>query len=254
MCILFLLFFMLFCSDLMASDRGDCYSYASAYGANAFYDLNNQPILNDIKDDLARSNLLGNLDSFDPPQNGILRVFYKNGDIFMVEPFSNGMPNGVKKFFYKTGDILAKIPYENGVISGSVFVFHKNGNLKMKAVFQNGEIVGDALMFHSNGNLSLKETYVSGKRHGQQLQYYDDGETLQSSIPYQNGLISGTARLFYNSSLPLAILEFKNNQLLSNVCFTKRNVPSKLNGIEIFKLFNGMRPIFCTSKNEPGDY
>lgn len=252
-------FFILLCFFLSsfntyASDRGPCVSYESEYGKDILYDLNEVPILEAVKTDLEKANLLGNLPSSLNQGTSIQKIFYQDGSLLMETPFLNNKKNGSQKIYYDNQNLLAQVPYVNGLIHGDMTVYYSNGNIKMSIAYQNGKRTGTGKMFYENGNIQLSETYQNGLREGVQTQYYSDGMTIQSVIPYKDGKINGTVKLYYPDTTTLAIVEFDQGNVVSNMCYTKMSQTSSLNQIALYKLRNGMRPIYCTYWNEDGLY
>ena len=59
-----------------ASLRGDCPSYEAMYGNDTLYDLTSHPVLELVKEDMEKSNLLGNIPSSFATPNGIEKLYY----------------------------------------------------------------------------------------------------------------------------------------------------------------------------------
>lgn len=246
----FILLFLCF-SHLSAnaiSLRGDCPSYAAEYGNDVFFDLNQQPILKMVKDDLEESNLLGNINQT-PGNNNTVYIYYQNGNIFSKTPYQNFQKNGIQSFFYMNKNSLASIPFQNNLIHGSVQVFYIDGSIKMNVTYQNGIKIGTGYMYYQNGNIQLKENYQNGAINGTQYQYYPNGET-QSVLTYSNGVLNGPVKLYYENGDVLANLIFDNGILTQNICYTPLGERSQLNNIALYKLKFGMRPIECFSFSE----
>lgn len=240
-------------TPVFANDRGACIPYFAEYGENVLYDLNQVPVLEMVKNDLEKSNLLGNIPSA-PQGDAVQKLFYQNGSLFMETPFLNGKKNGIQKIYYNNQNLLTQINYVDDQINGDVTVYYSNGNVKMTVTYQNGQKTGSGKMFYWNGNLQLVENYQNGLLEGVQTQYYEDGMTVQSIIPYTQGIINGTVKLYYSDATVLAIVAFEQGIVTSNTCYTKVSQQSSLNKIGLYKLQNGMRPIYCSYWTEDNLY
>lgn len=246
------LFIILFSLNTFASLRGDCPSYESEYGKDCFLDLNQEPVLKIIKEDLEDSNLLGNI-HFKPQKNKPDYIYYQNGNIFAKTAYQNFKKTGFQEFFYPNQNLLARIPYQNDIIDGAVQVFYIDGTLKMTVTYQMGKKINTGKMFYQNGNLALTENYQNGLITGIQHKYYSNGN-LQSTLSYQNGILNGPAKLFYNNGNILADLIFSEGKITQNICYTPLGEQSFLNNIGLYKLQYGMQPIECFKEFEAEAY
>ena len=59
-----------------AQPLSECIPYDILYGNELIFDLNQEPILKTLKQDLAQSNLLGNIPSFSLFKQSFNQVFY----------------------------------------------------------------------------------------------------------------------------------------------------------------------------------
>ena len=271
---LFILGICILTYPAFAEPFGSCPPYSALYGDNILYDLNHQPILALLNNDLKMSNLLGNIPSFDlfkttqnnvlypngdvmvsfqsngTPISGTQNIFYENGNLMASIPYENGQKNGSLKLYYANGVLMASVPYTNDMINGSLITYYKNSNMQMRQTYENNVPVGRGEMYYDNGNLQLTQNYQNGKIQGLQMQFYEDGVTVQSEIFFSNGVMNQTARLFYFDSAPLAVIELNNGQIVSNVRYTNVGEQATLNRVEIYKFLNGMRPINCFYQSE----
>lgn len=248
--------------------------YNILYGDWLWRDLNQQPLLASMKQELANSDLLGNLPSFDlfkkdtnqrtyPNGNrllsfdinnpdlpdGIQYIYYENGNIMARIPFKNNLKSGTLRIYYPNAVLFAEIPYQADQMNGTLQTYYPMGTLKMEQPFENNRPVQTGKMFHSDGSLQLEQSYENGFANGAQTQYYNDGVTVQSVIPYKEGWIDGTVWLYYPDSTPLAEVTYQNKSIISNKCWTSVGQVSELNQIGIYQLENGIRPIQCPYQN-----
>ncbi len=260
--------FLLLSGYVSAYPTGSCPPYTILYGKEIIFDLTEKPILSTIERDLAHSDLLGNMPSFNlfksstetqlypngdtlvsfqtnQPNQGTQNIFYEDGNLMTSIPYSDNVKSGEQKIYYANGILMATIPFNDDLIDGELLVYHSNGNVKMRQFFNQGTPAGTAEMYHPNGNLQVLQTYQDGVINGVQTQYYDDGQTTQSIIPYSNGLINGTVQLYYPNTVLLAEVNYANGKPLSNVCYTPAGQKSQLNALGLHNIENGVRPIVC---------
>ena len=83
-------------------------------------------------------------------KNKEVSFYYKNGNIFRKQNYSEGKLEGKFSEFYKTGELKTIGKYENGSQEGSWKTFYKNGKIKTRGKYRNGEKVGIWKTFYKN--------------------------------------------------------------------------------------------------------
>ena len=76
--------------------------------------------------------------------------YYKNGNFFRKQNYSEGKLEGKFSEFYNTGELKIIGKYENGLREGVWKIFYKNGKIKTKGKYRNGEKVGIWKTFYKN--------------------------------------------------------------------------------------------------------
>ncbi len=239
---------VMYASQSLANNRGACLPYSALYGDEAFYDLYNEPILQMTNTDLSKANLLGNINTEKE------KIFYSGNDLFMYTPRSNGMKNGVQKIYYKSGVLLAKIPYRNDMLQGDVEVYYPSTNIKMHQSYDNNLPINTGKMYFENGNIALTQNYQNGQIDGIQTRYFHDGNQIESTISYSNGTLNGNSKIYYETNELLAEVNFQDDVIISNTCYDKYRNQASLNQMGLYKVKWGMRPIYCPTWTEFGDY
>lgn len=83
-------------------------------------------------------------------KNKEVSYYYKNGNIFRKQNYSEGKLEGKFSEFYNTGELKIIGKHENGLREGVWKTFYKNGKIKKKGKYRNGEKVGIWKTFYKN--------------------------------------------------------------------------------------------------------
>jgi antitoxin component YwqK of YwqJK toxin-antitoxin module len=152
-------------------------------------------------------NKQGNLD-------GIRVEFFKNGEIKLIEHYSNGIPIQFKNKFYSNGQQAVLGEYYNQKPDNTWREWYRNGNLKSKCTYEEGELFGKYtryterqdlietaeyynnlldgkhIVMHPNKKPAVIENYVEGQLHGPKIEYDKNGHPVIKS-EYKNGVLDG---------------------------------------------------------------
>ena len=98
---------------------------------------------------------------------------------------TNELVTGIVKKFYKNGQLLIKEHYKDGERDGPKEIFYDNGQLMEKINFIDGRPDGPSESFYDNGQLSNRGNYKDGKQDGFH-EYFDKRGTLTRTMTFRN--------------------------------------------------------------------
>ena len=73
------------------------------------------------------------------PINGIMKKYYKTGELNRELQFIDGKGNGISKWYYKTGELKGELQFKDGQIIGSWKEYYRTGELKGELPYKNGK-------------------------------------------------------------------------------------------------------------------
>ena len=117
---------MFFIKSVYAQPLGSCIPYSVLYGDNLIYDLKQKPLLASLEQNLADSDLLGNIPSFSLFQQSTQPLYYPNGNTLVSFEGVMGSGQGVQNIFYENGNLFTSISFNNNLISGTQKIYYDN--------------------------------------------------------------------------------------------------------------------------------
>jgi antitoxin component YwqK of YwqJK toxin-antitoxin module len=115
--------------------------------------------------------------------NGV--VYNEFGDVGL---FKNGKPNGLIKTWYKNGQLELERNYTDGELNGLLKVWYENGQLKSEVNYKDDKFDGLTKTWYENGQLEFERNYTDGELNGL-LKWWKENGQLISKVNYDNGLI-----------------------------------------------------------------
>ena len=94
--------------------------------------------------------------------NGILREWYDNGQLYLEFEMSNGIKNGLCKKWYNNGEIMQKYSYYRGRLHGNQKKWYLNGNLKAEWNYIDDNLHGVSSEWNENGKIQSVKTFKDG--------------------------------------------------------------------------------------------
>ena len=178
------------------------------------------------------------------PYDGVVEIYYKNGQLKEKSIFKNGLNNDISVEYYQNGQLEKKIRWRDGRYHGLCewyyedgdtymmrnymygkkdglhVVYRENGNLLFVRNYRDGEFDGEVKSYYENGQLSQKTLYKYGEENGLEETYYENGQ-LSSKANYRDGEWDGEVKSYY-----------KNGQLKLKV-YWKNGVRMDIGGVNI---------------------
>ena len=109
---------------------------------------------------------------------GQRKIYFKNGDIQVIETRVKGKFEGLYQSFYENGKLEQEGHYENNAMNGDWKFYYKKGGLREVVPFENNNENGAFKEYHPNGNLKTEGTYQNGNYEVGELKKYDQSGTL----------------------------------------------------------------------------
>jgi len=217
----------------------------------------NENATNDLKNmqDLMNSNERRMINMYDDNGRLVQQIEYKlgvpDGKGFTYNPetgnkiqemnFINGKLHGEMKIFDQLGDIAAKLTYVEGILEGPC-EFYVDGKMILSGQYKDGKYDGVLTYYDTFLNIVKEETYVNGLKEGKVITYAPNKQILKSEnykggklngvtvtfypdkenvlheyAEYQDGVLHGTAKLFYDDGNLQEIRVYSNGKIIGEV-------------------------------------
>ena len=110
--------------------------------------------------------------------DGILREYYKDGNLKIEYNYDNGKKNGIQKKWYENKQLSINYNYNNGKLDGIQKKWYKNGNIQSEINYKNDILHGVSKYWYKNGQLKYTKIYEDGILVKTLESYNFDGEPL----------------------------------------------------------------------------
>ena len=95
--------------------------------------------------------------------NGVLREWYDNGQLYLEFTMKNGIKNGVCKKWYDNGQLQIMYNYNKGKLNGNQKKWFSSGNLRAEWNYLNDDLHGISSEWNDDGSIKSKKQYKYGK-------------------------------------------------------------------------------------------
>lgn len=138
------------------------------------------------------------------------KVDYYYGDVVQAEyTLVNCKMEGMLKVYYSNGNLKRTGSYSRGEQNGLFKEYDENGNLISEYTKAKGLLNGPSKDYHLNGKIKRSEFYVNGKEEGHFIEYDEFGVIL-ADYELANGLRNGVTKLYVNGKIDVSTT-FKDN-------------------------------------------
>ncbi|MFP4027397.1 MAG: toxin-antitoxin system YwqK family antitoxin [Candidatus Brocadiia bacterium] len=131
--------------------------------------------------------------------------------------WKDGIRHGTEKVYSRGPGhglyVQETIPWVKGKVHGTVQVFYPDGEVMAKVPYVHGKQEGVSKSFSEEGKLTQVVLYKKGKREGKMIQYWPKTGKKKKVVPCENGMVDGTARLFYDDGTLKAEMPFREDTL-----------------------------------------
>jgi uncharacterized protein len=124
-------------------------------------------------------------------RNGILKIWYPNFKIELMENYKVGIKDGVQTYFNNNGTKKSEIKYTMGNVNDGIYInYLANGQKETETTYKNGKIVlvgryedgkyivtqEQSIELYPNGLKKFEGTLISGKKEGIWNSWYEEGQ------------------------------------------------------------------------------
>ena len=133
----------------------------------------------------------------DGEKDGAWVTEMRNGNIFKIESFRNGIKEGVFiQFDQKKGFVSKQSYYKNGRLNGMEVSYSKANKPQSKIHYKDGVNDGKKMLYYDNGKMQEDSQYKDGKKTGMS-KWFDQNNKLIAIYNYKDGFFNGTNKTFY---------------------------------------------------------
>ncbi|MDR1998101.1 MAG: toxin-antitoxin system YwqK family antitoxin [Candidatus Margulisbacteria bacterium] len=171
---------------------------------------------------------------YEPPQNGIRKLFDSRGNLFLEANYVQGKKNGLCTI-YENNKIKKERYYVDDLLSGVYKEYHSNGKVKIEMLYTNGNRDGFAKEYHPNGRIKLDSFFKDDLQECVSNEYYDNGKlklestwardksegvvitydingNIESKLPRKHGKLDGVIRDYYPNGKLKWVEDYKKGQ------------------------------------------
>ncbi len=126
------------------------------------------------------------------PDEGDFKLYYSDSSLMCEGKIESGKVDGLVRTYYKSGNIQSSIPYTEGKIIGKALFYYDNemNSIKARVNYEGDLIVDEYMEFYENGArkalLEYKEGYANGK-----AEYYYESGIIKMEGKFKNGVKKG---------------------------------------------------------------
>lgn len=147
------------------------------------------------------------------PINGVMKIYLRNGNLYMSISYKNNKKNGFTKCYSKkTKKIVWEQNYTNDKLDGIIKNYYSDGSIEKEETFVNGVKQGWENSYNENESY-LEEAimYAQNVKNGQAFKYYPNGQVKHEAF-FENDLQEGTTKEYYESGQLKYVGEFKKDE------------------------------------------
>lgn len=136
---------------------------------------------------------------YNPPQNGVVKIYTKDNFLLYEFPYKNGKMNGLAKCYFENSKVLSWTQtYIDGKLDGKTCHFFRKGTLNKTETFVKGVKQGPACLYNMKGYLEEEIMWAKNKKNGPAKKFYPNGQ-VEHEAAFINDLQEGSTRMYYES-------------------------------------------------------
>lgn len=203
------------CADLIkyADENDISYKFLSGHeGGDLYrYELSNIYIDEDLLYDKNKNLVIPSF--YEHPKNGVMKLYLKEGSLYMSISYKNNKKNGFTKCYSKkTKKISWEENYTNDLLDGITKNYYNNGTLKKEETFVMGVKEGWEHSYNEDeGYLEEAIMYANNVMNGAAFKYYKDGQVKHEAY-FKDNKQEGITKEFYESGIPKLIAYWKDGK------------------------------------------
>ena len=136
---------------------------------------------------------------YNPPQNGVVKIYTKDNFLRYEFPYKNGKMNGLAKCYFENSKVLSwKQTYTDGKLDGTTYRFFRKGTINNTETFVNGVKQGPACQYNPEGYLEEEIMWSKNHQNGPAKRFYSNGQVLHEAT-LVNDFQEGLTRMYYEN-------------------------------------------------------
>ncbi len=143
--------------------------------------------------------------------------------------------NGILKEYYKSGELKFESLYKDGKGDGISKKYYKSGGLEIEAPFRDNKLDGIYKGYYESGELEIESLYKDGKLDGISKRYYKSGE-LKYETPHKDDKLNGTGKYYLKSGFICKEIVYKNNKAISGFIYTENGKKREITNAHLQKI------------------
>jgi antitoxin component YwqK of YwqJK toxin-antitoxin module len=146
------------------------------------------------------------------PFSGRCEMCFMNGKLQRRVTFLSGKENGIDTSYYQSGCPQVVRSHMQGVQTGTWTYYYDSTNyLAWEMNYYLGEKHGKHIFFTRDGDTTLWEVYQNGLLHGTKREYFEDSK-IQKEVDYKNGIFDGFFKVYNEEGVIIEELKYKEGK------------------------------------------
>ena len=178
-------------------DKSISYKKGALDGPYVLYGDNNEPAVqlnyhNDVVMSYTYYGKDGKLVAPITIKNGTAMIigYYKNGNKSVEINFENSEVNGVRKIYFTNGPLYIDGTRVLGYENGPKKIYYPNGKLQKEENYYYGNMHGVVKSYYPNGNLKMEQNWYNGEQNGATKYYDETGKVKETRFYYYDLLMN----------------------------------------------------------------
>lgn len=121
-------------------------------------------------------------------RDSLWRYYNEAQQLTSVEPYANGLLDGVVMVYYSNGDVAEEITYVKGKKEGVWKQYYRGNGRKLVASHRNDLLQGEYKTFNVSGICDVSGLYEGGQEQGTWT-FYDSEAQKNYELKYKNGVL-----------------------------------------------------------------
>jgi uncharacterized protein len=175
---------------------------------------------------------------------GLSEGWFKNGNKWFLESFTNGKMEGIQTIYYYNGNLKSIIQYKGGEKNGTEKLYNISGILTGTQEYTKDKLNGMGISLYANGAVKDQATYKDDKAQGSYKSFYENGAKQQEG-DFIDNLRQGLWTTYYESGTVNEKTMYKDNEITGEFTeyyengklsrrgnYTKKKIDGKIEGYD----------------------
>ena len=122
--------------------------------------------------------------------NGIVEIYFENGQLGWSGKFKNGKGHGIFEDYHENGQIRIRSKFKNGRLNGINKTYYENGQLKFESNWKNHKYHGTERGWYESGEIRYESKWKNDQYHGTKRDWYKNGQLKEEKTYNYGNLVS----------------------------------------------------------------